>query len=181
MSSRMRQWKDKVEDGIQELKGYIGKNFSSKHGGYFNARFDTISSASKEMMEEFERMVMMCRTMTGIESVVRERAVKEDERIARMEANIVGGLEVANKVVTDRVTAEIDRCMTVLQQEESGRKKEGDSLEKVIRETRSSLKEEIDGMAEVMKKEMMGAIERKIVRVPREDEGGEYVKTRDGR
>lgn len=159
MSGRLRQWNERIDDGIQDLKFEdLGRNFSTKHDSYFNARFEAIGSASREMVEEFGRMIMICRTVTSMESVVRERTAREDERVA----GIVGGLEKANKAVTDRMTAEIDRCVTVLEYEESGRKKESGRLEKAIRETSSSLKEEIDGMADVMKRDMMGAIERKM-------------------
>lgn len=67
LGSKLRQWKDRVEDWIQELKGYIGRNFSTKHDSYFNSRFEVISSVDREMLEEFYRMAKICRRLTGIE------------------------------------------------------------------------------------------------------------------
>lgn len=76
--------------------------------------------------------------------------------------DIIGGIEVANKDVAEGVTAEIDRCVTVIEHDEASRKKEGDRLKKTIKDTRVSLKEEIDGLAEGMKREIIGAFERKM-------------------
>lgn len=79
-----------------------------------------------------------------------------------MGSNIIGGIEESNKVIAQKVSSEVDRCVLMMEHEVTDRRKEGERLEKVIRDTRDSLKDEIERMAEGMKREMISTLERKM-------------------
>lgn len=85
IGGKLRKWQRKVEEGVQEVRSYIGRNFSAKHEGYLNTRFEGISGAHNEMLEEFSRMASIFRRITGVEMLVREKSNREDERMEKWE------------------------------------------------------------------------------------------------
>lgn len=60
--------------------------------------------AHREMLEESTRIAGIFRRMVGIEMVMKEKARREEEKIGRLESNIIGGIDQSNK--------ERSRCVT---------------------------------------------------------------------
>lgn len=38
ISGKIDRWMTKLEEGVADLKGYVGRNFSVKHDSYFSHR-----------------------------------------------------------------------------------------------------------------------------------------------
>lgn len=112
-----------------------------RHNSFFNARFERIREAHREMTEEFGRMAGIFRWVIGLEMTMKEKAKDEEEMIGRLVGNAIGGMDQLNKRVVEKVTAELNRCLTLMEFNESDRRKGGERIEKVIRERRMSLKE----------------------------------------
>lgn len=145
---KLRKWNEGVDENVQDLRNYINTNFSSKHLGYFYSRFEGIRETHREMLEEFARVTGIFKLMIGFELLMRERVRGEDERIGRIEENIIDRIDQSNKQVAEKVSVKVNGCMTFMEHEKTDRRNETDHIKKAIRETRKSMKEEIESMAQ---------------------------------
>lgn len=177
VAHKMDMCTKKVQSAVQEIKRYVGKNFSKeKHEGFFIGCFDKITNAQKELVEDVARVSVMLDRMILVEDRLKDLAVNEEgefnRRLELIEERMTRQVREENRQALDKARAEVERCRVMLESEDAQRQNDLEEIGKDVSTRLKELEGKIEKEFKKIRDEQVERIERDLKKIAEEQKKG---------
>lgn len=153
-----------VEESIVELKTYIGKNFSKeRHETFFMTRFDRILEAQNDLASEYERISKLLNKVLTVEERIKSLSSSEEsdfnKRIDLLEAKLIEGIGEKNKLVMEKIKAEVERNRFILESDDAQRQGDIERIEGLVKAQKKELETIIFGKVKPIQEDVATVIQ----------------------